>query len=167
MENHRPLTRNRTDLSSQDRQGAPRAGAALRPGLLLCGRCGRRLTVRDHGPTGQRAAYHCARRRFPDGPGGRCWRVPAPPLAAAVETPGLAALTPAHVDLALAVLHQLAVEARELDRHGPLPLARARDAAPRAARQFEAVDPENRVVARPLARRGNETRQQGEAREQA
>jgi Recombinase zinc beta ribbon domain/Recombinase len=167
LENHRQLTRTRTDLSSQDRQGAPRAGAALLPGLLLCGRCGRRMTVRYHGPKGQRAADQCDRRRFQDGQGGMCWSVPAPPIDAAVDTHVLEALTPANLDLALAVLHQMAVDARELDRHGQLQLERARDEAQRAARQFEAVDPENRLVARTLARRRNEKRQQGEALEQA
>jgi hypothetical protein len=59
MENQRQLTRNRTDLASEGRRGAPREGTALLPGLLLCGRCGRRMTVRYHGPGGHRAAYQC------------------------------------------------------------------------------------------------------------
>jgi DNA invertase Pin-like site-specific DNA recombinase len=167
MENQRQLTRNRTDLSSQDRQGAPRAGAALLPGLLLCGRCGRRLTVRYHGPTGQRAAYQCDRRRFQDGQRGMGWSVPAQPIDAAVETHVLEALTPENLDLAVAVLHQMEADARELDRQWQLQLERARYEAQRAARQFDAVEPENRLVARTLERRWNETLQQVEALEQA
>jgi len=46
LENQRQLTRHRTDLASAGRQGAPRQGAALLQGLLLCGRCGRRMPVR-------------------------------------------------------------------------------------------------------------------------
>jgi recombinase-like zinc beta ribbon protein len=166
-EHQRQLTRHRTDLARDGRQGVPRGGAALLPGLLRCGRCGRRMPVRDHGPTGQRAVYQCDRRRVHDGQGGRCWRVPARPIDAAVATPRLEALTPAHVDLAWAVLHQRAADARELDRHWQLQLERARDEGPRAERQCAAVDPENRWVARTLERRWHETRPPVEALERA
>jgi hypothetical protein len=167
MEHQRQLTCNRTDLSSQDRQGAPRAGAALLPGLLLCGRCGWRMTVRYHGPTGQRAAYQCDRRRFQDGQAGLCWSVPAPPIDAAVATHVLGALPLENLDLALAVLAQMEADARALDRQWQLQLERARYEAQRAARQFAAVEPENRLVARTLERRWHEKLQQVEALEQA
>jgi len=165
MENQRQLTRNRTDLASEGRRGAPREGAALLPGLLLCGRCGRRMTVRYYGPGGRRAAYQCDRRRFQDGQGGMCWSVPASPLDAAVERHVLGALTRENLDLALAVLTQLEADARELDHHWQLQLERARYEAQRAERQFDAVEPENRLVARTLERRWNEKLQQVEALE--
>jgi hypothetical protein len=125
------------------------------------------MTVRYHGPKGQRAAYQCDRRRFQDGQGGMCWSVPARPLDTAVETHMLEALTPENLDLALAVLHQMEADARELDRHWQLQLARARYEAQRAERQFDVVDPENRWVARTPERRWNEKLQQVEARDQA
>jgi hypothetical protein len=58
-------------------------------------------------------------------------------------------------------------DARELDRQWQLPLERARYEAQRAARQCDAVDPENRLVARTLERRWHETLQPVEALEQA
>jgi DNA invertase Pin-like site-specific DNA recombinase len=167
MENQRQLTRNRTDLASEGRQGVSRAGSALLPGLLLCGRCGRRMSGRYHGPQGQRAAYQCDRRRFQDGQGGMCWSVPARPIDAAVETHVLEVLTPENVDLALAVLAQMEQDAQELDRQWQLQRERARYEAQRAARQFDAVEPENRLVARTLERRWNEKLQQVEALERA
>jgi hypothetical protein len=167
MANQRQLTRNRTDLASEGRQGVPRAGAALLQGLLLCGQCGWRMTVRDHGPKGQRAVYQCDRRRFHDGQGGMCWSVPARPIDAAVETHLLEALTSENLDLALAVLHQMEADARELDRHWQLQLERARYDVQRAERQYDAVDPDPRLVARPLERRWNEKLQQVEALERA
>jgi DNA invertase Pin-like site-specific DNA recombinase len=165
--NQQQLTRNRTDLTSEGRQGAPRQGAALLQGLLLGGRCGRRMTVRYHGLGGQRASYQCDRRRMYDGQGGMCWSVAAGPLDAAVETHVLATLTPANLDLALAVLTQLEEDARELDRHWQLQLERARYEAQRAERQLDVVEPENRLVARTLERRWNEKLQQVEALERA
>jgi DNA invertase Pin-like site-specific DNA recombinase len=126
MEHQRQLTRNRTARASEGRRGTPREGAALLPGLLLCGRCGRRRTVRDYGPGGRRAAYQGDRRRFHEGQGGMCWSVPASPLDAAVARHVLGALTRETLDLALAVLTQLEADARELDHHGQLQLERAR-----------------------------------------
>jgi hypothetical protein len=161
------LTRNRTDLTHAGVQGAPRQGTALLQGLLLCGRCGRRMTVRYHGQSGRRASYQCDRRRMYDGQGGMCWSVAASPIDAAVETHALATLTPANLDLALAVLTQMEADARELDRHWQLQLERARYEAQRAARQFDAVEPENRLVARTLEHRWNEKLQQVEALERA
>jgi hypothetical protein len=96
-----------------------------------------------------------------------CWRGPAGPLDAAGETPVRTARTPAHLDLALAVLTQRAQDARALDRHWPLPRERARDEAQRAARPCSAVAPEPRLVARTLARRGHEQRQQVAALDRA
>jgi hypothetical protein len=167
VENQRQLTRNRTDLMSEGRQGAPRQGAALLQGLLLCGQCGRRMTVRYHGPSGLRAAYQCDRRRMYDGQGGMCWSVSAGPLDAAVDTQVLTALTPAHLALALSVLTQLEEDARELDRHWQLQLERPRYEAQRAERQYDAVEPENRLVARTLEQRWNDKLQPVEALERA
>jgi hypothetical protein len=125
------------------------------------------MTVRYHGPKGQRAAYQCDRRRFQDGQGGMCWSVPARPLDTAVDPHVLEALTLENLDLALAVLHQMDADARELNRQWQLQRERARSEAQRAERQFEVVDPEHRLVARTLERRWNETLQQVEALEQA
>ena len=159
------LTRNRTNLPSV--AGRPREGAALLQGLVLCGRCGRRMSVRYQGTGGRRPVYECQRRRLPDGQGGVCWTVPARSIDAAVAAHVLAAVTPANLELALEVLTQFEQEAAERDRHWQLQLERARYEAQRAERQYEAVEPEHRLVARTLERRWNETLQQLEALEQA
>jgi hypothetical protein len=117
-----PLTRHRPQLPRV--AGRPRAGAALRQGLVLCGRCGRRMAVRYPG-TGGRPVYECQRRRLHDGQGGVCWSVPARPIAAAVEAPVLAAVTPAHLALAWEGLTPFAQDAAECDRPWPLQLERA------------------------------------------
>jgi DNA invertase Pin-like site-specific DNA recombinase len=156
MTNQQQLTYNRPDLQGLGRQGTPRHGAALLQGLLLCGRCGRRMTVRYYGTGGRRPAYQCDRRRMHDGQGGMCWSVPAPPIDAAVAAHVLATLTPENLDLALAVLTQMEAEARALDRHWQLPRERARSDAQRAERQYDAVEPEHRLVARTSERRWNE-----------
>lgn len=159
------LTRTRTNLPSVP--GRPREGAALLQGLVRGGRCGRRMAGRYQGTGGRHPIYACQRRRLHDGQGGICWRVPAQPIEAAVEAPGLAAVTPANRELAVEVLTQCAQDAAERDHQWQLHLERARYEAQRAERQYDAVEPENRLVVRTLERRWNEQRQQLHALAQA
>ena len=163
--NTEQLTRNRTNVLSV--AGRPREGAALLQGLVLCGRCGRRMSVRYQGTGGRRPVYECQRRRLHDGQGGVCWTVPARSIDAAVEAHVLAAVTPANLELALEVLTQFEQDAAERDRQWQLQLERAHYEARRAERQYEAVDPDHRLVARTLERRWNETLQQLQELEQA
>ena len=79
----------------------------------------------------------------------------------------LAAVTPANLELALEVLTQFEQDAAERDHQWQLQLERARYEAQRAERQYEAVDPDNRLVARTLERRWNEKLQQLQELEQA
>jgi hypothetical protein len=127
------LTCNRTNLTSV--AGRPRAGAALLQGLVLCGRCGHRMSVRYQGTGGRHPIYECQRWRLHDGQGGIGWSVPARPIDAAVAAHGLATVTPANLDLALEVLTQFEQDAAERDRQWQLQLERARYEAQRAERQ--------------------------------
>ena len=135
--------------------------------MVLCGRCGRRMSVRYQGTGGRHPIYECQRRRLHDGQGGICWSVPARPIDAAVEAHVLAAMTPANLELALEVLTQFEQDAAERDRQWQLQLERARYEVRRAERQYEVVDPDNRLVARTLERRWNEKLQQLQELEQA
>lgn len=163
--NREQLSSNRTNLPSG--AGRPRAGAALLQGLVICGRCGRRMAVRYQGTGGRHPIYTCQRRRLHDGQGGICWSVPARPLDAAVEAHVLAAVTPANLELALEVLTHCEQEAAARDHQWQLQLERAHYEAQRAERQYDAVDPDQRLVARTLERRWNEKLQQLQELEQA
>ena len=132
-----------------ERHGVARQGQALLQGLVVCGRCGARMRLRYTGRHGQYPAYSCREaRRQQDLP--RCQEVRALALDAAVEQQLLAALEPDKLTLALAALEQLEQETAALQRQWQLRLERARYEAQRAQRQFQAVEPENRLVARTL-----------------
>lgn len=133
-----------------DRHGAPRQGQALLQGLAVCGRCGRRMQLRYSGPAGQYPAYRCGETHpaFPSPP--HCQEVRAMALDQAVEQHLLHALAPDQLALALAALEQLEREAETLQHQRQLRIERARYEAERAARQYHAVEPENRLVARSL-----------------
>jgi hypothetical protein len=130
--------------------GAPREGAALLGGLLRCGRCGRRMMVRYGGPK-NRPWYGCLRGAA-DYAEPLCQSLSGPVLDELVARQVLAAVEPAALEASLAAVAEVERERAELTRHWQLRLERARYETERAARQFQACEPENRLVARELER---------------
>ena len=161
------LTRNHTAGSSGGQLATPREGSALLQGRVICGKCGRRMSPRYYGTSGQRASYECNQQRKQDGQVGICWTVAAAAIDAAVEAHVLEAITQENLDISLAVLNELDQQAAELEHQWQLRLERGRYEAERAERQFDAVEPENRLVSRTLERRWNEKLQQLTELEQA
>lgn len=156
LENERQLMRNNVAQNMEGRQGSAREGKALLQGLLICGKCGRRMSPRYHGKKGERVSYQCDRRRQRDGIGGICWSVPGNAIDAAVAQHVLKAINESQLNLSLSVLDELEQTAQTENHHWQLRLERAHYEAERAERQFDAVEPENRLVARTLERRWNE-----------
>lgn len=146
FERHRsPLEANRTAV-----QGAVRAGPALLAGLLVCGHCGYRLSA-QYGNNGSGLRYLCGRAAADYG-GPRCQTLTGQPLDAWVSEQVLHALEPAALELSLAVADDLEAERRQVHQQWQQRLERARYEAERAGRQYQAVEPENRLVARTLER---------------
>lgn len=137
-----------------DRPGATRQGASLLAGLLRCGRCGRRMIVLYSGPKGHHS-YHCTRGAGDYGEP-LCQGLPGPALDGLVAARVLAAVEPAALEASLAAVAGVEREQTELARHWRLRLERARQEADRAARQYRACEPENRLVGRELERRWEE-----------
>jgi hypothetical protein len=145
--------------------GTPRRGSALLQGIALCGRCGRRMSLRYTGPNGDYPVYCCRTDRdFSAGP--ICQDVRALPVDAFIERTLLDALTPDRIAIAVAALGQLQEEARRLEKQWALRRERTRYEAERARRQYDAVEPENRLVARSLERAWEEKLRAAEAIEQ-
>lgn len=149
-----------------ERPGAPRRGWALLQGIAVCGRCGRRMALRYSGPHGDYPLYQCTADQSQDG-SPRCQEVRALPVDAAVERVLLSALAPDQIALAVAAVGQLDVETRLLEQQWALKRERAGYEAERARRQYDTVEPENRLVARSLERVWEEKLRQVEATEQA
>jgi len=133
------------------RQGAPRQGNALLQGIAVCGRCGRRMGLHYSGPHGNYPVYACRADQDQHG-GPRCQEVRALGIDVVIERLLLEALTPDRLALAIAALGELENEARALEHQWSLKRERARYEAERARRQYNAVEPENRLVARSLER---------------
>lgn len=146
--NRARLRANRT-TRGQDSPGVPREGKALLQGIIFCGCCGRQMTVRYSGSHGQYPAYRCGMEAKEYG-GAYCQEVRGLGLDAAVERLVLEALAPERLALALAACEQLEREGEALERQWQLRLERVRFEAHRAYRQYDAVEPANRLVARAL-----------------
>jgi hypothetical protein len=134
--------------------GAVRNGAALLSGLVTCGVCGCRMTVR-YDEDRQHYTYVCNRRRTDYGEE-TCQQVSGACLDAFVRQHVLAALEPAALELSLAAAEQLEAERADLDRLWQQRLERATYEAERVGRQYRLVEPENRLVARNLEREWEE-----------
>jgi DNA invertase Pin-like site-specific DNA recombinase len=146
--NRRHLRDNLYNFAAKGR-GAPREGRALLQGLVVCGRCGRRMSV-SHGSDHLR--YQCRRAQI-DYAGPLCQAFPIRHLDQRVGELFLEAVQPAAIETTLAALAALERERQALDRHWRLRLERARYEAQRAQRQYDAIEPENRLVARELETR--------------
>jgi hypothetical protein len=130
--------------------GAPRSGPSLLGGLVYCGRCGQRLMVQYSGRA-NRLRYQCGRAAQQYGEP-LCLGVVGHDLDDFVVDRVLQVLEPASLELSLAATDELEQERQRLDQHWRQRLERARQEADRAARQYHAVEPENRLVVRTLER---------------
>jgi len=150
MANRRQLANN-VGRYDAGRTGAPRKGSALLQGNVSCGRCARRMCLHYSGPNGDYPVYVCAADKSSEGLP-RCQEVRALAVDAEVERLILAALMPDQIALAVAALGEIEEETRTMERQWSLKRERARFDAERARRQYDAVEPENRLVARSLER---------------
>lgn len=138
----------------EERRGAVRTGAALLQGIVLCGRCGRHMSVR-YIQDGSLPVYVCAQVHSQLA-GKTCQFIMGPEVDAAVSQVFLEAMQPAQLEISMAAFEQIEVRARQIDQQWQLRLERARYEADLARRRFNSIDPENRLVARSLERDWNE-----------
>jgi DNA invertase Pin-like site-specific DNA recombinase len=165
MANQRRLSDNLCRYRT-DQRGVARKGSALLQGLAVCGRCGRRMALRYSGPEANYPVYRCAVDHDQSG-APVCQEIRALPVDAEIERLLLEALEPDRIAMAIAALGQVEEEVRQLERQWSLKKERARYEAERARRQYDAVDPDNRLVARSLERQWEEKLREVEATEQA
>ena len=135
-------------------QGAAKAGPALLAGLLRCGRCGRKLHVGYSGTHGKVPRYFCRGAHLNHGTA-RCISVGGLRVDRAVVTAVLEALEPLRVEASLEAWDHLQAGEDQKRRALQLALEKGRYEADRIRRQYEAVEPENRLVAAELETRWN------------
>ncbi|HET9970273.1 MAG TPA: recombinase family protein [Streptosporangiaceae bacterium] len=132
----------------RDRAAGPaREGPALLQGIIICGRCGNRMTIRYHSRRGrQTPTYVCQRDGITNGHA-PCTLIPGHTLDQQISEFLISQLTPLAAEAALTVSAELQHRAAEADALRAAHAGRARYHADLARRRYLAVDPANRLVA--------------------
>jgi len=138
------------------RKNPPREGVALLQGLVLCGICGKRMTVRYNIQKGHPVPAYVCQRRGIETAQPPCQIIPGAGLDEAIGQVILEAVTPSSLEVAFQVFEELRARREEVDRIRRAQVERAREEAELAGRQYMLVRPENRLVADSLERRWNE-----------
>ena len=127
--------------------GPPREGPALLQGIIACGSCGRRMTVRYHQRRGRELPTYLCQRDGIEHARKICQAVPGADLDQRIGQLLIDTLTPLAIEAALAVTAELQHRADEADALRAAHVERARYHADLARRRYLAVDPANRLVA--------------------
>jgi hypothetical protein len=134
-------------IGSDRRKSPPREGPALLQGLILCGKCGRRMTLRYHArQAGLCPEYVCQRKGIGNAEP-ICQRIPGVQIDRVLSDLLLELVNPVALDVALTVQQELQRHLDESDRLRKQQVERARYEAELAQRRYMRVDPENRLVA--------------------
>jgi DNA invertase Pin-like site-specific DNA recombinase len=155
FERNQAMLSDNAHMKSRMEPKAGRGGRSLLAGLLRCRRCGRMLHVAYSGTHGEVPRYHCRGAQINHGTD---WCISfgglKPDRAVAAEI--LQAVEGNAIEAALEVAERAAEQQRQRHRALSLELEQARYEARLAARRYEAVDPDNRLVAAELEARWNE-----------
>jgi DNA invertase Pin-like site-specific DNA recombinase len=142
------LADNYAEYDRNKTRGVPRPGKALLHGLVYCGECGHKMMVQYKGGTRYLCNYLRQQYGVPV-----CQYIPADPIDDAVVQAFLTALSPLELDAYSRVIQAERQTAQDLDQAHRQQLERWRYQAALAERQFNQVDPDNRLVAAELERR--------------
>ncbi len=143
-----------SNIPTSRHHGAPKHGDALLAGLIRCRRCGRKLTLRYSGAKHHIPRYSCSRGWMDNGER-RCIAFGGLRVDDAIEDALLAVVGPGAIAAAVAAEKEAGqrrdqvLDALKRDREA------ARYAADRAFRQYDAIDPANRLVVGELEARWN------------
>jgi DNA invertase Pin-like site-specific DNA recombinase len=154
--NQAKLLANANGYGEDRRRSPPREGAALLQGLVICGVCGLRMTVRYHLDHGQPIPDYVCQRRGIQTAEPQCQHLPGAQIDQAITELILRAVNPASLEVALEVFEELRSRQVEVDRLRRAQVERAREEAELAQRQYLLARPENRLVVDNLERQWNE-----------
>jgi hypothetical protein len=155
--NQKTLAANAYAQGADRLAGPAREGTALLQGLAICGRCGRRMSIRYHQRRDALVPdYLCIDENIQQH-APRCMHIPGRGVDEAIGQLLLDTVTPLALEVALSVQGELEARAEEADRLRRSHVERARHHAELARRRYLAVDPDNRLVADTLEADWNDT----------
>jgi DNA invertase Pin-like site-specific DNA recombinase len=141
------LAANATAHGQDRRSGPPREGAALLQGIIICGKCGLRMTIRYHHRRDRDVPTYMCQRDGIENARPVCAAIPGEALDDAIGALLIDTLTPLTVEAALQVSAELEHRGAQADALRAAHVERAQYLADLARRRYLAVDPANRLVA--------------------
>ena len=156
MRNREMLGRNRTNGEQMLIGGPAREGLALLQGLLICGNCGRRLTVRYTGNGGIYPVYECNWRKREGLSTHSCMHIRCDLADGPVVARLLEVVEPKQIEIAIKAFVELERRENSVDNQWRMKIQRAQYEVDLAQRRYENVDPANRLVAVTLERQWND-----------
>ena len=142
------LADNYAEYDRNKTRGVPRPGAALLQGLIYCGECGHKMQIQYKGGTRYLCNHHRFTMQLPV-----CQFLPADPIDQQVVQAFFQALAPAELDLYEKAMQSRKDQRSEVETAQQRELQRLRYEVELARRQYDRVDPDNRLVASELERR--------------
>lgn len=142
------LKDNYAEYDRNKSRGVPRPGSALLQGLVYCGECGHKLVVQYKGGTRYLCNYLRQQHGVPV-----CQHLPGDPIDQCVIGAFFQALSPVELDVYTQAIAAQAKQQDAIDHAHQQQLQRLRYEADLAQRQFNRVDPDNRLVAAELEKR--------------
>jgi DNA invertase Pin-like site-specific DNA recombinase len=146
-QNQRRLRESAQAMGRDRRKSPPREGPALLQGLILCGRCGERMTVRYHSREGGLWPEYLCQRDGIEHAKPKCQQIPGAGIDQAIGELLVEAVSPVALEVALCVQQELQCRIEEADRLRQKQVERAQYEADLARRRYMRVDPDNRLVA--------------------
>lgn len=155
MTNQGILQSNQTNGKDNLLPTSAREGLAMLQGLLLCGLCGHRLTVRYKGNNGVYPCYQCGWKKRSGLAKKECLNFKCDWIDGPLTRRILDVVTPAQIEISMKALEDLEGRQNMLKKHWEMKIQRAQYEADLAQRRYEQVDPTNRLVASSLEHRWN------------
>ena len=150
QDNQRRLRETAQAHGAERRKSPPREGPALLQGLVICGVCGSRMTVRYHVRRGNLYPDYVCQSRYTEHGVERCQHLPGQAIDEAIARLVLETLTPINLEVALAVQQEILACQDAADVLRAKQVERAQYEADLAGQRYRRVDPNNRLVASTL-----------------
>lgn len=146
-QNQKRLHESAQAVGSDRRKSPAREGPALLQGLILCGRCGDRMTVRYHVRHGRLCPDYVCQREGIEHAQPVCQQIPGSGIDKAIGALLMEAVSPVALEVALSVQQELQSRLEEADSLRLKQVERAQYEADLARRRYMRVEPEHRLVA--------------------
>ena len=148
-ENQQRLKQTRQAFGLDRRKSPPREGSALLQGLVMCGICGRQMTVHYHQQRHNRLIpeYICQKESIEHATGRQCQRIMGGGIDEAIGRLVVESVSPMALEVALSVQQELQSRLEEANRLRHKQVERVQYEVDLARRRYMRVDPDNRLVA--------------------